>query len=199
MRGSFETARELCARSRRRLEELGLRMDAAAMVLESSRVEMLAGDPAAAERELRRGFEVLEEMKERYVLSTLSGLLGQALWIQGRVGEAEDMASLAEELSEPDDIDAQVNWRCLQAKVLASRGEAAEAEALARSAISLLESTDAVLLQIGAFTDLGEVLRLTGQPGADAAFERAHALADTKGSAAHAASVLHVVARPSGT
>jgi tetratricopeptide (TPR) repeat protein len=174
-------------------------MDAAAMVLESSRVEMLAGDPVAAENELRRGFEVLEELRERYVLSTLSGLLGQSLWAQGRVSEAEDMAALAEELSEPDDIDAQVNWRCLQAKVLASRGDADEAERLVRSAIDLLETTDAVLLQIGAYTDLGDVLRLTGRPGADAAFDHARALAEAKGSTAHAACVLHVVAQPSGT
>ena len=199
MRGSFDVSRDLCARSRKRLEELGLRMDAAAMVLESSRVEMLAGDPVAAENELRRGFEVLEELRERYVLSTLSGLLGQALWAQGRVSEAEDMAALAEELSEPDDIDAQVNWRCLQAKVLASRGDADEAERLVRSAIDLLESTDAVLLQIGAYTDLGGVLRLTGRPGADAAFDHARALAEAKGSTAHAACVMHVVAQPSGT
>ena len=171
----------MCAQSRRRLEELGFRVDAAAMVLESSRVEILAGDPAAAERELRRGFIVLEELRERYVLSTLSGLLGQAIWAQGRPGEAEDMSALAEELAEPDDIDAQVTWRCLQAKVLAPRGEADEAERLVRSAIDLLETTDAVVLQIGAFSDLGEVLRLSGRPGAGEALERARSLAEAQG------------------
>ena len=88
------------------------------MVLESSQVELLAGNPAEAERELRRGFIVLEELRERYLLSTLAGLLARALWAQGRPDEAEDMTALAEELSDPDDIDAQVHWRSVQAKIL---------------------------------------------------------------------------------
>ena len=71
-------------------EELGLRVEAASMVLESSRAELLAGNAAGAERELRRGFNVLEELRERYLLSTLAGLLARALWAQGRIGEAED-------------------------------------------------------------------------------------------------------------
>ena len=76
-------ASSTCARplhqSRRLFEELGLRVEAASMVLESSRVELLAGNAAAAERELRRGFDVLEELRERYLLSTLAGLLAGAL------------------------------------------------------------------------------------------------------------------------
>jgi class 3 adenylate cyclase/ATP/maltotriose-dependent transcriptional regulator MalT len=199
MRGNFEVSRELCAQARQGFEELGLPMDAAGMVLESSRVEMLAGDPVAAERELRRGFDALQAVGERFVLSTLSGLLGHALWAQGRLSDAEDMAALAQELSEPDDIDAQVIWRCLEAKLLASAGEGSEAETLVQSAIDLLESTDAFALHIGAYTDLGEVLQLIGRPGADAAFARARALAEAKGSTAHLASILDVVARPAGS
>ncbi len=193
MRGSFEVGRDLCAQSRRRLEELGLRVESAAMVLESSRVETLAGDHAAAERELRRGFDILQTLGERYVLSTLSGLLAQTLWAQGRADEADDMATLAEELSDPDDIDAQVHWRCVQAKVLAGRGEAERAEELVRSAVDLLEPTDAYVLQIGAFADLGEVLLMLGRPGAADAFRRAHELADAKGSDVLAARVLAIL------
>lgn len=152
------------------------------MVLESSAVELLAGNPAEAERELRRGFILLEELRERYRLSTLSGLLARALWAQDRPGEAEDMAALAEELADPDDIDAQVHWRCVRAKVLAERGEADEAEQLARTAVELLDGTDAVVLQIDANVDLGQVLAKIGREGADAAFERARRLATDKGS-----------------
>jgi hypothetical protein len=44
------------------LEDLGLRV-AAAMAAEAyGLVEILAGDPTAAERELRAGFEALEEI-----------------------------------------------------------------------------------------------------------------------------------------
>jgi ATP/maltotriose-dependent transcriptional regulator MalT len=182
MRGSFELSRELCEHARRLFEELGLRVEAASMVLESSAVELLAGNAAEAERELRRGFVVLEELRERYLFSTLSGLLARALWAQDRPGEAEDMAALAEELADSDDIDAQVHWRSVRAKVLAERGEADEAEQLARSAVELLEGTDAVVLQIDANIDLGQVLAKIGREGADAAFERARRLATDKGS-----------------
>ncbi len=182
MRGEFDLSRALCVQARQLFEELGLRVEAASMVLESSRVELLAGNPAEAERELRRGFIVLEELRERYLLSTLSGLLGRALWEQQRPGEAEDMAALAEEISDLDDIDAQVHWRCVLAKVLAERGEGDQAEALVRAALDLLAPTDAVVLQIEALIDLGEVLTILGRDGATIAFEQARELAAAKGS-----------------
>ncbi len=192
MRGDFELSRKLSDQSRRLFEELGLRVEAASMVLESSRVELLAGNPQEAERELRRGFIVLEELRERYLLSTLAGLLARALWAQNRAGEAEDMTALAEEISDPRDIDAQVHWRCVQAKVLALRGEADEAERLVRSAVEMLEATDATVLQIEAYIDLGEVLTLLGREGAAAAYKRARELAAAKGSDVLVARVLEL-------
>jgi len=183
MRGEFGLARNLCVRARFLFEELGLRVEAASMVLESCRVELLAGDAARAEAELRRGYRVLEELRERYLLSTLSGLLAQAIWAQGRPDEAEDLANLAEELSDPDDVDAQVHWRSVQAKVLASRGEAVAAEALAREAVALVAPTDAVVLQIGALSDLGETLLILERPAEAAKLrEEARRLAVAKGS-----------------
>jgi ATP/maltotriose-dependent transcriptional regulator MalT len=182
MRGQFDLARQLCRESRRLFEELGLRVEAASMVLESARVELLAGNPADAEHELRRGFRVLEELRERYVLSTLAGLLARALWLQGRPDEAEDHTVLAEELADPDDVDAQVNWRCVQAQILASRGEGDAAEKLVRGAVELLESTDATILQIEALLDLAEILDRLDRPGAEDARTRAHALALAKQS-----------------
>jgi ATP/maltotriose-dependent transcriptional regulator MalT len=194
MRGAFDLSRALCLQARQIFEELGLRVEAASMVLESSRVELLAGNPAEAERELRRGFIVLEELRERYLLSSLSGLLARALWTQGRPDEAEDMSALAEEISDADDIDAQVHWRCVQAKILASRGEGDEAEALVRAAVDLLEPTDAVVLQIEALSDLGEVLTILGRDGAASAFEQARQLAAAKGSDVLVARVLELAA-----
>ena len=182
MRGQFDLARQLCGESRRLFEELGLRVEAASMVLESARVELLAGNPADAERELRRGFRVLDELRERYVLSTLAGLLARALWLQGRPDEAEDHTVLAEELADPDDVDAQVNWRSVQALVLASRGEGDAAEKLARGAVEMLEPTDATILQIQALLDLADVLDRLDRPGAEQARSRAHALALAKQS-----------------
>ena len=51
-------------------------------------VEMLAGDPAAAEREIRPECEMLEGMGETYFLSTMAAMLARAVQEQGRDEEA---------------------------------------------------------------------------------------------------------------
>jgi class 3 adenylate cyclase/tetratricopeptide (TPR) repeat protein len=199
MRGDFELGRDLCRRARARFEELALRFEAAAMVLESSHVEMLAGDPVAAEQELRRGFEVLTELGEGFVRSSVAGLLARALVDQGRLDEAEEMTVVAEELSAADDIDAHVIWRIARARVLAARGSLDEAEALVRQALDLVEPTDYVVVQIIVCTDAAAILRLQDRSEADELFERARRLAEAKGSTAHLARVLDVVAATAGT
>ena len=47
-------------------------------------VEMLAGDPAAAERELRTGMDELERMGEQGVLASVAASLARAVYEQGR-------------------------------------------------------------------------------------------------------------------
>jgi hypothetical protein len=51
----------------------------------------------------------------------------------------------------------------VRAKLLARRGEVAEAEALARDAVALADETDFTVLRADAFMDLAEVLRTTGR------------------------------------
>ena len=59
MQGDFSAARDLYTRARLMLEEFGRSVVAASTSQQSCRVELLAGDPAAAERELRRDFDEL--------------------------------------------------------------------------------------------------------------------------------------------
>src|SRR3954453_5438798 len=59
MRGDFKTARELAGRGRAILDDLGTNVLAASTV--SSEIEMLAGDPAAAARDLRRDLAPLTD------------------------------------------------------------------------------------------------------------------------------------------
>lgn len=58
----------------------------------SGNAELFAGDPVAAERELRRGPEVLERMGEKSALSTVVAVLSQAAHEQGRFEEAERLS-----------------------------------------------------------------------------------------------------------
>jgi hypothetical protein len=59
-------------------------------------VEMLAGDPAAAERHLRRGYKALEEAGETGFLSTVAASLADAVYGQGRFEEAEQYTRISE-------------------------------------------------------------------------------------------------------
>ena len=84
MQGRFEEARELLATSEAAFEELGLTLSSA-VSHHAATVELLAGDPVAAERSLRRGYAALEEMGDTALLSTTAAFLGQALLAQDRV------------------------------------------------------------------------------------------------------------------
>jgi tetratricopeptide (TPR) repeat protein len=158
MRGSFDRARELYGRSRTMLEELGWKVRAALTSLVSGPVEMLAGDPAAAESELRHDYAALEAMGERNYISTTAGFLAEALFRQGKVEEAESFVSRCRELAAPDDVVTQVLWRTVLARILSKRGEANEAEPLARRAVELIETTDEPDSRGVALLTLAEVL-----------------------------------------
>jgi predicted ATPase/class 3 adenylate cyclase len=176
MRGEIDRGRELYRSARAVLEDVGGVVAAASTSLDSASVEMLAGDPAAAEAELRRDYETLERMGEKYILPTIAALLGEAICAQGRYEEAATLSATAEAIGAPDDVDAQALWRCVRARTLAQNGSFAAAEELAREAVELLERTDALVLQADALTALSDVLNLSGQQD-EAAETRARAAA----------------------
>jgi predicted ATPase/class 3 adenylate cyclase len=93
MDGQFERGRELCDGARSTLRELGQSVTAQSTSIEASRVEMLAGEPAAAERLLRPDFEALEATGEKYFRSTIAGQLAQACYAQDRHAEADRFAT----------------------------------------------------------------------------------------------------------
>ena len=180
MRGEFAAARDLYTRARLMLSDLGRSVVAASTSQQSCLVEMLAEDPAAAERELRRDFAELEEMGEKYFLSTAAGELARAVYAQGRYSEAEELTRTAEELSAEDDLTSQALWRSVRAKTLARRGLDVEAEELAREAVQLLHGTDALVLRADALEDLAEVLAVHGTDDGRAPLEEALGLLERK-------------------
>jgi len=183
LRGNFGRARELCRAALATFEELGLPLDAATVSLDSSRVAFLAGDPVGAELELRRGYDYLVGVGERYLLSSVAGLLAEALFAQGRLDEADVLTRETEEFAADDDIDAQTLWRIVRAKILAERSDFVQAEALALEAIEMLKPTDYVVNDVSARDSLAVVLHLAGRHDeADELFEEARALAAGKGS-----------------
>jgi class 3 adenylate cyclase/tetratricopeptide (TPR) repeat protein len=196
MRGDFDRARSLSSRARTTLDELGRSVVASSTSLDSCGVDILAGDPAAAERNLRRDSEALSEMGETYLLSTIAAELARAVVLQGRDDEAEELTVTAEELTAEDDIASQALWRSVRAKVLARRGDLKAARRMAIDAVELLRRTDAVVTLGDALLDLGEVLESCGDLAeAHHAFEEAVLLFERKGNVVAAASARGALAR----
>jgi class 3 adenylate cyclase/tetratricopeptide (TPR) repeat protein len=183
MQGDFKRARDLYTRARELLQDLGLAVFAASTSLQSSSVEMLAADAAAAERELLRDTETLTGLGEKYFLPVLTGLLAQAVYAQGRTAEAAEISLVAEDLAAQDDVEAQAVWRAVRAKVLVQSGNHEDAQRLAQEAVTLLRQTEATVKLADALLDLAEVLVTSGQIRAGrAALEEGSRLYEAKGN-----------------
>jgi tetratricopeptide (TPR) repeat protein len=197
MRGRFDVARELLARGRGILRDLGLTagMPTISAAEHAFLIELLAGDPAAAEREIRPACELLEQMGDKGLFSTQAARLAMSLYGQGRYEEAERYTELSEEAGASDDFATQAMWRQARAKVLAQRGEYEEAEILAREAVELGEPTDALDMRAEALRDLAEVLQHAGKSDeARQALDRALELFEQKGNIVSAARVNRALA-----
>ncbi len=183
MRGDFDRARATYTHAQGLLEELGGYV-AASGSLESAQIEILAGDLGAAEAALRRDYQELEAMGERYVLSSVAGMLARVLYEQGRYDEAGELSSTVESLSSAEDIDAQALWRGVRAKVLARRGQAQEAVQLAEEMLALRRQAESPDLEAEALADLAEVQRLSGDGAWEATLAAAVAGYERKGDVA---------------
>ena len=164
MLGEFEQARGLLDRAESIRVDLGLAPSPDTLTGRAAFfVEMLAGDAIEAERLLRREYDALERMGERSLLSTDAGYLAQALYVQGRIDEAERFARICKEAAASDDLSSQILWRTARAKVLARRGDFGQAESLAKEAVVITDRTDYVVMRADALMDQAEVMRLAGR------------------------------------
>jgi class 3 adenylate cyclase/tetratricopeptide (TPR) repeat protein len=186
LQGRFEEARPLQAEFHRGHEERGDLLNLGSNLSQNAvTLELLAGDPAAAAASAERGCRILEEAGERAWLSTGACYYAQALYELGRLDEAEAWAQKGLDLGGSEDVITQTLARQAQAKVLARRGEHAEAETVARDALVRIEETDGLIFRGDALRDLAEVLELAGRrEEAAAALREAVILYEQKGATA---------------
>lgn len=155
--GRFALARELIATSKAIYVDLGRTLFLAGSEHEAV-VELLAGNPAAAEESARAAYRALEEMGERAFRSTMAATLALVVLEQGRDAEAEALAEVSARLGASGDLLTQIRWRRVRARVLARRAEIREAEALAGEALTIAEATDFINERADALVDLSHVL-----------------------------------------
>jgi class 3 adenylate cyclase/tetratricopeptide (TPR) repeat protein len=195
MRGRFDEARVLAARSTAIYEDLGRPFALAAWSAWPGAVELLAGDLKAAERIFRSGYETLVSLGEKLNLSSIAASLAETLYLQGRREESERLTRVSEEATSPDDLWAQVAWRSARSKILARRGEDDEAERLAGEAVELIAPTDALNMRAHALSSLAQVLAAAGRAeGAAERMAEAIRLYEAKGNIAAAGKARAAVA-----
>jgi class 3 adenylate cyclase/tetratricopeptide (TPR) repeat protein len=182
MRGEFDEAFALLDESAATLAGFGPTVDAAVSHPEVF-VAVLAGDLDRAERHLRQGRRLLEQMGERAVLASTESYLAQVALMGGRAAEADRLARRCASLATDDDAWAQAAWRQVRARVLAARGQTQRALGYAHQAVEIAMTTDHLNTQADSLVDLAFVLDAAGlSDEAVAALNRAIEIYEAKGN-----------------
>jgi len=164
MLGRFDEGRALLARAREIFEELGATVALASVIsLTGAEIEFLAGNPLAAEPEVRNGYEILARTGSSGWLASRAAGLARALFATEQYDEAMRFADIAEDTASPDDLEPQVWLRQVRAGVMARRGQHRDAERIAREAVQLVSKTDWLDRHGATLMALAEVLRLAGR------------------------------------
>jgi class 3 adenylate cyclase/tetratricopeptide (TPR) repeat protein len=180
--GEFEGAREAMDAWRSRYRELGQETMYACTAACVWDVCSLAEDWEGGERALRECYETLARIGEKGFLSTAASFLGEAVYRQGRLDEAERYSATSEELGASDDRFNEAIWRALRAKVFAARGDFDGADALAREAIEIAAETDYFELKADTWFALAQIRREAGAANAAEAAREALGLYEQKGN-----------------
>ena len=178
MQGRIDEARALQTEADQIIDDLGDRWGSAIAVFWRPTLELLAGAPERAEAAARASLALLREMDATNQAAFAAALLAVALVQQGHHDEALRCADLAAAWAPPDDISSQVPQLEARALVLVARGEFDSAEAAARRAVQLAESSDDLSQRGDALMDLGVVLdrAKTARRGGNRAPRRHHPL-----------------------
>ena len=147
-------------------------MPLAGLTTIGAELELLAGDPVAAEAEARRGLDIIEGSGLEVELLPL---IAEALVAQGREAEADTI--LADADGGSHSIPWQVRLRTARARLLVARGEVTALLDEAHAAVQRAALLDDVNLSADAYAALAHVLDVSGsgneaQAARDEAYER---------------------------
>jgi class 3 adenylate cyclase/tetratricopeptide (TPR) repeat protein len=163
-------------------EELGLRYMGQWSKITLGHLELLAGEPRAAEEALRESYDILHEMGLNSTLGQAAVPLADALCRQGRYEEAESFLETVKDDWAEGDASVEAPRLAVRAKLLAARGWAEHAERAARRALAIVSKMDWVCLRADTLLAYAEVMR-TAERDEDAAdsFREALGVSENKG------------------
>ena len=163
--GEFEGALAAMQEWRNRFRELGQETLYAATAGCVWDVCAWAEDWERGERALLEGYEMLGRMGDKGFQATAAIFLGEAVYRQGRLDEAERYSAIGEKLGVTEDRMNEAAWRTLRARVLAARGDLDRARVLAREAAEIAAETDYIEVEADARLVLAGILREAGESG----------------------------------
>ena len=183
LQGEEDRGREFLKRARAIFTEMGHDEALGVLPFSTGLLELRAGNPEAAERELRAGFELLRGKGERGRASSLAAYVAAALVELGRIDEAADYVAMSRELLPEADASGEALMTMTRARVLARRGQLEDAARLAREAVEIAEGIQELLTLPDLLLWQAEVLQLAGHAGeAEAALRKAAGAAARKGA-----------------
>jgi class 3 adenylate cyclase/tetratricopeptide (TPR) repeat protein len=193
MRGDFEEARRLFRDAAATYEEFGMRFRRATQSFVGAQIELLAGEVAAAERELRASSAAFDAIGAATSATTHRALLGTVLAVLGRQEEADELARRVAAAAPEHDLIAQVLSRCTLARVRARAGSVEEAVELAGEARRLLADAEFPQLAISVLTAAAEAAAASGESAeAERLLAEARQIAEAKGAVANLAQLAAV-------
>ncbi len=163
MRGAFDDARAAFGRALAVYDEFGLQGRRAICSLIGSQIELLAGRPLEAERELRAAHAVAAGLGAPGVAATLAAVLADVVLLLDRLDEAEALTAEVEATAPDDDFFPQVLRRTVSGRLHARRGRLDEARRPIAEAVSMTDDVDFPELRVSALLAAGEVAAAEGR------------------------------------
>jgi class 3 adenylate cyclase/tetratricopeptide (TPR) repeat protein len=158
MLGRFQQARALLQRTAEIFKDLGLLYGVRLTAEARMEIEMLGGDPIQAERAARAAYEEHIFRSDR-----AASALALTLCDQQRYEEAARYVDIAGARL-GDQVMDRILWGIARTRALTGLGQLDEAIRVAREAVLLAGSTDALNLHGDALMALAEALRAAGRP-----------------------------------
>jgi DNA-binding SARP family transcriptional activator len=163
MREQFDEGLKLVADARSRFEDLGQPIAIWRICAPvQAHVWRLAGARSEAAQLLRESCEQLDRLHNKALLATQAAELAEILCEEQQSREAERWLQTAEQSAAKDDVVASVSCLAVRAQLLANEQKLADAEAMARKAVAISETTDALNRRAYAELALGHILAAKG-------------------------------------
>lgn len=203
MEGRFELGRNSIERSIKIFGDLGAKLDEIGTVATRlAKVDMLEGKFCEVQGYMRDVCVALEHMEERWILPVAASTLAQALCADGNDAEVDHFLSLSKATAANDDMEGQICWRSIEAKLQAMSSNCIAVRTLVLDVTRLAEGTDFLDLHAETLMNCAEALGKCGDlEEATALAGKAASLFTEKGnivSAAKARKLLEELNKESG-